>query len=128
MPLKSLLLAGIVLLSLSALRAEDAEGGPRTLKIGPSTQIQLDGNDATAAQLKSGFEANVTEDTLQAGFAATIDAHTPSAKGGEPAKPAKAPAGAAAPKKTDKAPAPASGPKHWIVTAVGADSITVEYK
>lgn len=113
-------LSGLLLLSLPALRAEDAEGGPRTFKIGPATQIQLDAAEATAPELKAGQHATVVEDTLQPGFAATIDAQTIAARG--ESKDSKAPAAKA---KTDK---PAAGPKHWTITAVTAASITIAYK
>jgi len=132
MRLPSLLLLGLLLISIPAARADDAEGGARTYKIGPATQIQLDAVEATAAQLKTGLHATVTEDDLQPGSAATIDAHTLSAQGGAPQGGAKAAGGKTAGAKTPakgapKAPA-AIVSKHWTITAVSADSITIEYK
>ena len=141
MHIKALLLLGALSLSLPTLPAADVRSAPRVFKIGPATQILVDGAEVSADKLKTGLHATVVADSFQDGFAASIDAHTVSAKGGAQLNGAIRPQttwgqkdgawvqvpNAPQPTVSSLAPAPTTA-KYWVITAVSADSITIEYK
>jgi len=111
-----LLCAALILLPGAAAHA-DSVG---TYKIGSSTEITLDGEEAKADDLKVGMHAYVTVDPLQDGFAASISAQSIGAA------PKAAPAAPASKDKTAKPAAkPAPGGKFSTISAVSTSSITV---
>ncbi len=113
---KGLACVAVLAISVASGWADDTLG---TFKIGTQTTITLDGQAATADQLKAGMRAYVQPDSFQEGYALSIDAQT-----------GKAPADTAKPKTAapaDKSkPAPAA-PKalNPTITSVSSGSVTV---